>query len=106
MRDRSHHGLDHFKCGSLPLRWVNCRKLTASGRAAVLRVERGEEGLRVLLLLEYVRSDVAAGEGLPELHTHKGARSEAGNRRDYAALVTRRQMIRLIAPQIVKRAEQ
>src|SRR5271165_2536306 len=55
--------------GRLPLRWVNCRKLTTSSRAAVLRVERGEEGLRVLLLLEYVRSDVAAGEGLPELHT-------------------------------------
>src|SRR6516225_1436458 len=60
---------------------INGGKPAASSRAAGLSVERGEEGLRVLLLLEYVRSDVAAGEGLPKLHTHEGARREAGNRR-------------------------
>ena len=43
-------------------------KKAASTRLALLRIERGEEGLRVLLFLEHVRSDITAGEALAELH--------------------------------------
>src|SRR5271157_2489874 len=56
-------------------------KKAASTRLALVRIERGEEGLRVLLLLEHMRRDIAPSEGLAQLHAHKGARGKAGDGR-------------------------